>query len=126
MGKQSLLIADNLTCLIEMAVEGVGSSYFGGNSVSIDYSNDVSNVKINPYRIIPLNNEITTISFDLFIKDDAIVNIFDPDGALFWTEGVDQSDPNETVWSGLNTNETDYWDFMPNDQIKVMKMNTKP
>ena len=76
MGKQSLLIADNLTYLIEMAVDGVGSSYFGENSVSIDYSNDVSNVKTNPYRIIPLNNEITTISFDLSIKDDAIVNIF--------------------------------------------------
>ena len=103
------LIADNLTYLIEVRIVDVNPpSYFGGNSINIDYSNDVSNVRINPYRILPLNNEVTTITFDLSIKEDVIVSVFDPNGSLFWTASVGQSDPNEVIWSGRNTDETKY------------------
>jgi len=72
-------------------------------SIVVYYEDALSNFKCNPYRVIPLHNEITTITYDLAYDANVTIDIYDPDGSLFRSllssEAQTQGVP-EVVWDG--------------------------
>ncbi|MHB0946408.1 MAG: right-handed parallel beta-helix repeat-containing protein [Sedimentisphaerales bacterium] len=78
------------------------TAHYDAGTAELYYANDIIHISCNPKRILPLNNEVTTVSFDLTCDANAVVNVYTPEDALFRTIHVRKDEPNEVVWDGKN------------------------
>ena len=93
------------------ANDGDGNSTSANpGTVELYYVHDINNLYCNPYRIIPMNNEVTKITYDLTTNANMAVNIYDPCGVLFATLVDDQlqtQGSQEIVWYGRDKDPND-------------------
>ncbi|MHC4648389.1 MAG: right-handed parallel beta-helix repeat-containing protein, partial [Planctomycetota bacterium] len=89
--------------------DGNTASY-GPVPVELYYVHDITNLTCNPYRILPLNNELSKITYDLTTDANMVVAVYDPEGALFTTlvddELQTQGSP-QLTWYGMNKDPND-------------------
>ncbi len=74
-------------------------------TVELYYVHDISNLYCNPSRIIPANNELTTIGYNITVDANVVIGIYDPCGILFATINEFQrtvSNPQQVIWYGRN------------------------
>lgn len=79
----------------------------GGNVTSgvvlVYYEEPISNLRCNPYRILPIIDEVTTITYDLSCNANVTIDIYDPDGSYFGTLLKDEPQTaglKKVVWYG--------------------------
>jgi hypothetical protein len=80
---------------------------YGPVPAELYYVHDINSLMCNPYRILPLYNEVSKITYDLTTDANMIVTVYDPCGVLFATllDDVLQtaaSNPQELEWCGRN------------------------
>jgi parallel beta-helix repeat protein len=69
--------------------------------VLVDYDELLSNLRCNPYRILPLLDEVTTISYDLGYNATVTIDTYDPNGNYFGTlTRQQQAGPQQVIWYG--------------------------
>ncbi|MHC4122459.1 MAG: hypothetical protein ACYSSI_02710, partial [Planctomycetota bacterium] len=71
-------------------------------AILVYYTDALSNLSCNPYRVIPTNDEVATISYYLACDANVTIKITDPDGNYFNLRDSEPQDPNyyEIVWYG--------------------------
>ncbi|MCK4886132.1 MAG: right-handed parallel beta-helix repeat-containing protein [Planctomycetes bacterium] len=114
------LIAYDGSYIVQVRIPDPNSADFSGETIQLYYDHDINDIiTCNPNRILPLNNEITTISFDMSPKRDVVVSVYDPNENIFWTSLVNSTDPNEIIWDGKSTDGTSYVPVYGEYTIKV-------
>jgi parallel beta-helix repeat protein len=109
-GKDSneLIVLDGLYDVNIDANDGQGHSATSNpGEVEVNYVHDIDNLVCNPYRILPLNREISTISYEITTDAYMIVEVYDPCGVLFTTllnfsAQQETNNPQQLTWHGLN------------------------
>lgn len=77
-------------------------------AVLVNYDKVLSNLRCNPYRILPLNAEVTTITYDLACDANATIDTYDPDGNYFGILSEQQTaGPQEVIWYGTTKDPND-------------------
>jgi hypothetical protein len=79
-------------------------------AVLVYYDEPLSNLRCNPYRVVPIYDEITTITYELACDVDITIDIYDPDGNYFGTifNNVTQTKgTQEIVWYGKDGDPND-------------------
>jgi hypothetical protein len=108
-----LIVEDGFYEMTIDANDGDGNSTsFGPVNVEVYYVHDITNLVCNPYRILPLNNEVSKITYDLTTDANMVVTVYDPCGVLFTTliDDVQQtvaSNPQELTWYGRDKDPSD-------------------
>jgi flagellar hook assembly protein FlgD len=102
-----LIVEDGFYDVAISANDGDGNSASYDATTEVYYVHDITNLVCNPYRILPMNNEISKITYDLTVDADVAVNIYDSDEILFRTFSVLQGEPNEVTWDGRDKDASD-------------------
>ncbi|MHC4618594.1 MAG: right-handed parallel beta-helix repeat-containing protein [Planctomycetota bacterium] len=79
-------------------------------SVEVCYVHDITNLECNPYRILPLNNEVSHITYDLTTGANMVVTVYDPCDALFTTlvdDELQTQGSHQLTWYGMNKDPND-------------------
>jgi hypothetical protein len=112
---QNLIVKDANYTITVGANDNNGhvDTYNAPGTVLITYPQRITNLQSNPYRIIPANNEVATITYNISCDADMCVDVYAPDGTLYTTllSSVHQlasQNPQSVVWSGRDvvTNRT--------------------
>jgi len=79
-------------------------------TVELYYVHDISNLRCNPYRIVPLNNEVSKIAYELSCDENIAIEVYDPCGVLFTTlvdAELQTQGSHEVIWYGKDRPPTD-------------------
>lgn len=79
-------------------------------AVLVYYDDLLSNMRCNPYQVVPTYDEVTTISYDLSADASVTIDITDPDGNYFATlldNTPHQAGHHEVVWYGTDGDPND-------------------
>jgi hypothetical protein len=77
-------------------------------AVLVYYDYIISNLRCNPYRIFPLVDEVTTITYDLGCDANVSIDTYDPSGNYFGTlYKQQQAGPQEVTWYGTTKEPND-------------------
>jgi len=74
------------------------------------YDEPISGLRLNPYRVVPTFEEVTTISYFLTHDANVSIDIYDPDGNYFGTlvdDELQQAGLREVVWHGTDGDPND-------------------
>jgi len=75
----SLIVEGGFYDIAIDANDGDGNTAnYGPEMVEVYYVHDINNLVCNPYRIIPMNNEVSTITYDLSTDANMVVTVYDP------------------------------------------------
>jgi hypothetical protein len=85
------------------------SSGVNKGSVLVYYDEVLSNLRCNPYLILPLNAEVTTLTYDLACDANVTVDTYDPDGNYFGTLSKQETagQQREFIWYGMTKDAND-------------------
>lgn len=73
--------------------------------VRVDYQTPISDLTVDPYRILASYGEIATISYNLVYDANVTVNFYDPSMDLFYSVSEQQSVGTNTItWNGTDAN----------------------
>ena len=77
-------------------------------AVLVYYPELLTSLRCNPYRILPLADEVTTITYDLACDANVAIDTYDPDGNYFGTLTEEQqAGPQEVIWYGTTKDPND-------------------
>jgi hypothetical protein len=85
------------------ANDGMGHVASSTLTVALSYVYDIVNLHIDPSCFIPANNEVVTVAYQLTADADMVVEVYDPQGALWCTllDNIGQSQgAHEVIWQG--------------------------
>jgi flagellar hook assembly protein FlgD len=104
-GHWGRLVFENSLCHDAFTVSFGTPTAVNVGTVLVDYQKPISNLTVNPYRILISYGEFATISYDLVYDDEVTVHIYDTNMNLFRSFTEQQSaGPNTIVWDGTDAN----------------------
>ena len=78
--------------------------------VEVVYTHAINNLSCNPYRILPMNNEVSKITYDITIDANMFVTVYDPCGVQFVTlldDVLQTGTSQEVLWYGKDGDPND-------------------
>jgi hypothetical protein len=96
-------------CMAGMICEDEYFVYFASGegirtgAVAVYYEDLLTDLRCHPYRIFPLNDEVTTITYDLAADANVTIDVYDPDGQYFVTllnSAAQDANAQQVKWYG--------------------------
>ncbi|MBN1795297.1 MAG: hypothetical protein JW804_01360 [Sedimentisphaerales bacterium] len=100
----------NKICTEEFDVWFLSAGTVDKGVILVYYDDFLTNLRCNPYQVIPTYDEVTTISYNLLADANVTIDITDPDGNYFTTlldNVLQQAGHQEVVWHGTDTDPND-------------------
>jgi hypothetical protein len=99
-----LIVEDGFYDILIDANDGAGhDANSKPGTIEVYYDHDINNLQCNPYRIIPVNDEVSKITYDLTVDANMVVTVYDPCGVLFTTlvdDELQTEGGQELIWYG--------------------------
>lgn len=84
----------------------MSSTYVPKGGLIVHYEQPIQNVRCNPYRILPVDNEVVTITYDLACQANVTVEVHDPTGnhvSTLLDNQPQQAGKQSLYWHGRST-----------------------
>ena len=102
--------ADRRICLEAFNIWFSTPASVNKGAILVYYGEPFSNLRCNPYRVIPTYDEISKLTYDLAYDANVTIDVYDPDGSYFGTllNNVSQQvGPQEVIWYGRDGDPND-------------------